>query len=722
MAVSPIQTRFDGGEVSRRVGGRFDSEVYKKSLDLCTNFKPTPQGSLLMRAGAKHGAVWPYATPPKLFPFRVAGDSDDHTIAIDSNGLRIFDPDDVEVTRYWNKITNGGFDIDVVGWHGIAGYDLTTGGVPQFSLAVSNNWESGAARVNGSQAFGQSITSVAGHTHRVTVKARGYLYDPLYPDDPTNGWTLTLAIDGIPGSRHDFETSGTNQTFSFTYVGDGAAHDLVIAANATGFIRLIVDDVTLVDLDLPVVEPLGSGYAIVGVPPVLFASIPWTYDQLDLVQLAPEPHRDSAIFFHGNVQPYVIKLSGPDVWEFYPAQFKDAPSNWGNGCWPGAAELGFQGRLFAGSTPNDPGVVWGSKVGSPFVFTPGVNPDDPVSFTISTKGRIVWLQGQKTLLAGGEQAEHSVSGSNLMISSGDVNIQDESAYGSAPIQGVHIGNQVIFVAKDRRTIRALEYSQEANGWITKALTFLADHMTVGGVRELHFAHSPDPMIIAVLNLGGVVGCVYDRSEQVIAWWRLAMGGTVRSAAVHHGDDGASVVLSVERTTGVHLEHVPLHEVGAQYLDAWASRTVRVDGKVVNCSHLAGQTVRCLIDGVLLGSITFDEFGQATAGEAYANKTAVVGYSFTATARLLPRNLKSGKAHSPKIGAILNESAIPKLNGKRAAERNAAVNFDTINASYTGKCVVSNMGWSEDDKITIEQDLPYRTEILAVFSRTEANEE
>jgi hypothetical protein len=51
-AVSPLQTRFDGGEISPRLSGRFDSELYKKALRQCSNFEPLPQGSLRMRSGS----------------------------------------------------------------------------------------------------------------------------------------------------------------------------------------------------------------------------------------------------------------------------------------------------------------------------------------------------------------------------------------------------------------------------------------------------------------------------------------------------------------------------------------------------------------------------------------------------------------------------------------------------------------------------------------------
>jgi hypothetical protein len=50
---SPGQVAFSGGELSPRLGGRVESDLYKVGLARCENFRPTPQGSLIMRGGTR---------------------------------------------------------------------------------------------------------------------------------------------------------------------------------------------------------------------------------------------------------------------------------------------------------------------------------------------------------------------------------------------------------------------------------------------------------------------------------------------------------------------------------------------------------------------------------------------------------------------------------------------------------------------------------------------
>jgi hypothetical protein len=78
----------------------------------------------------------------------------------------------------------------------------------------------------------------------------------------------------------------------------------------------------------------------------------------------------------------------------------------------------------------------------------------------------------------------------------------------------------------------------------------------------------------------------------------------------------------------------------------------------------------------------------------------------------------GRARDVRIGVLLNDSALPLLNGVRAADRTPSTAMDTVEGRKTGRVWVSNAGgWDDDGSVTIEQDLPLRTEILAVFATT-----
>lgn len=72
MSISaPLQSNFDGGEVSPLLYGRVDSDRYKSSLALCKNWLVTLQGPLLRRPGTQFlGTVKDPSAKTRLIPFQ----------------------------------------------------------------------------------------------------------------------------------------------------------------------------------------------------------------------------------------------------------------------------------------------------------------------------------------------------------------------------------------------------------------------------------------------------------------------------------------------------------------------------------------------------------------------------------------------------------------------------------------------------------------------------
>jgi hypothetical protein len=80
-----------------------------------------------------------------------------------------------------------------------------------------------------------------------------------------------------------------------------------------------------------------------------------------------------------------------------------------------------------------------------------------------------------------------------------------------------------------------------------------------------------------------------------------------------------------------------------------------------------------------------------------------------------------KKRRPKILVRLNNSALPLVNGWRPAERDPATDLDDPTALVTGDFQVRDKGWKANGVVTIEQDLPFRTEVLAIFGHLQLNE-
>jgi hypothetical protein len=330
-------------------------------------------------------------------------------------------------------------------------------------------------------------------------------------------------------------------------------------------------------------------------------------------------------------------------------------------------------------------------------------------------------------MVGDDVVEHSISGSSRVITPSDVDVKDESAFGSAATQAIHIGDQVLWVTRDRRHIRAMDYSLEANAWVSRAVTFLAEHITEGGVRDVQFGRSPYPVISFInhgSNVTNLAVCTYDRGEEVIAWWKingsgLTGYGSYYAAAVLETTNGAEIWAAVTRLGTMYLERYPLHETGRQYLDCWAQGVVQLNtpppaGVNVLTHFPANTSVRVFVNGVDSGLHTVSASGYLR-DVGPLGATLTYGLDYTATAETMPLdggNPKGtslgGKRRFARVAAVLNNSTgLPTVNGVRLSNEGDA-------APYTGVYDAAVQGWDDEGVVTLVADQPYRTEVLALL--------
>jgi hypothetical protein len=141
------------------------------------------------------------------------------------------------------------------------------------------------------------------------------------------------------------------------------------------------------------------------------------------------------------------------------------------------------------------------------------------------------------------------------------------------------------------------------------------------------------------------------------------------------------------------------------------------GNVAGLEHLEGLEVRVVADGGLLAGDFLVAAGAIALGEELALKPVVVGLGYRAKAVTLPRDVRTAKVRTPRVAVVLNRSALPLVNGKRVPSRNPA----EPEVLRSEKALVGNLtGWDGEGAITVEQDLPFRTEILALFASVQAN--
>jgi hypothetical protein len=681
--VSPQgQTSFAGGELSKRLHGRIEAPLYGSGLDLCENFKPTPQGSLLGRGGSYFMDSAPAgATRARFIEFRSAS-QDDYLLVLTNLRLRIY-----SILGQ----AGGGGELGVVAgpWDALdsdgAAYASASGGSGSVQSGEYLDTEIQPPRYR---------TLVGSVSRTLTLENPGTLLLSFYVDASafsvklTGGAGVTYLSNGMSGlGQRSYEIPLPSGVFTLKFTST--------STSAKG-------------------QFSGLAYSVGGIVET-DKDTPWNDDALWDVQFVPDTSIDRVLFAHPKYPPQMLTLAG---WAFAEIPLVSAPVEWGqNGAYPGVLEI-FSGRLWFAMGRR----VWASKSGDLFDFgksDPTVT-SDRIDVKVATKGKITWLQSQKVLLIGTDLGEHSVLSASGVVSSLDIDVAPESAFGSAPMQALHVGNQVLWVTRDRKHIRALSFSRDVDGWVSQALTFVAEHLTRDGIKELHFAKSPDPVLFVLLQTGELRACTYDRSQEVIAWWRLSFGGTIETIAVSEGAGGSDLWIAVRRFGGLYIERNPQYEDTAVYLDSAVTAVVPASGVLSGLDHLEGALVRVVVAGAVEGEDIVVAGGQVALDVATSPElvglNSVVGLPFRSKAVTLPRE-GGRKRRNVRAVLRLNDSAIPLVDGVRAAPtRSPATPMGSVEPGVSADIECTLLGWG-DGSITIEQDLPLRTEILALFANT-----
>lgn len=714
-ALSPIQTSFTSGEVSGRVRGRIETPLYKTGLAYCSNFEPLPQGPIRMRAGTEYKTTLTGADENvRLLPFRLANEQD-YLVALLDRKMRVYSIDgaavNLELLTGTELVQNGDFTLGSSGWTGSPDF-LANPDYDYFVAGADGHVHIGYP----SSATGYNVYI----TQTIVLSAAADLAIKAVFQNAFSPAQFYIHIGTTPGGNDVLniqDTHSKNYPVKDYFLTAVPADTYYLTIGHPETAGTFAPDLAKFDL---------TNFSILATfqEPQPDLPTPWSAAEVKDVQYVSETSFDRTVFVHPNYPPVFLQITN-GVWSFGDLALTSPPTEWTGSNWPGVVEL-YQGRIILGATPNERNRFWGSKSGELFDFGLGVsNPGDGFDYRIATKGAIRWFQSGRLLLCGTDLGEHSIIASTGVLAPGDVQVRSESAYGSARrVQALDAGDRALYVSGDRRKVRSILYDQQSDGWNSKDVTFIAEHITEGLVKELLFARDPTGTIITVLDDGTLACCTYDPTENLAAWYRLSFpGATVLSGAVSHGDAGSYLWLAVLRGAEVHLELLPLHDTEARYLDACVVATLTLGATTVTgLDHLEGATVGVVADGAWVGEKT------VVGGEITLDETAtevIVGLRYTATARTLPleggnpKGTSQGfKVHYTDIAVRVNNSAPPLLQGTRAGAGRAFATLESVPGAppVSRDLRVKNVKVEEGGEIVIEQDMPFHTEVCAVYAQ------
>jgi hypothetical protein len=242
-----------------------------------------------------------------------------------------------------------------------------------------------------------------------------------------------------------------------------------------------------------------------------------------------------------------------DIEVLTPFSSLTATTNWAEGDW--SDRLGWpssvafhDGRLWWAGRDK----IWGSVSDSydshdidyegdagPINRSVGFGPVDTIN----------WLMSLNRLIVGREGSETSIRSSSLdePLTPTNFSLKDCSTQGSAAVQAVRVDTRGIFVQQSGRRAYELGYDPESQDYSAGDLTRLNMEIGEDEFLEIDVQRQPDTIVYFTRGDGQVACLLYEKRDQVEAWWRIVTGGEIESCAVLPGELEDKVYFIVKRT-------------------------------------------------------------------------------------------------------------------------------------------------------------------------------
>lgn len=216
-----------------------------------------------------------------------------------------------------------------------------------------------------------------------------------------------------------------------------------------------------------------------------------------------------------------------------------------------------------------------------------------------------------------------VQSSTAPLGPNNIKVTKQTGYGAAPIRGITVGENTLFVQASQGKIRAARYEFQVDNYIATDQTVRARDILVGGIVQMAYQEEPHQSLWAARADGTLLSFSYDETQEVRGWARHVLGGTasgssidgVKSVAVIPSPDGSrsDVWVAVDRSINggfrQYIEYLqPEYDVLQQqlptevtYADSMLSYSFGLGNGVTTLyglDHLEGETVGVLADGAV----------------------------------------------------------------------------------------------------------------------------
>ena len=376
-----------------------------------------------------------------------------------------------------------------------------------------------------------------------------------------------------------------------------------------------------------------------------------------------------------------------------------------------------ENRLAFSGTTSQPNTIWLSKTGSFEDFTVGVLDDDAMEIALASDqvNAIQWLVSSTYLTLGTTAGEWRISATDpdYPITPTDITAKRELVYGSCNRKAVHVGKDILFIQRQRRKVRQLNYQWQNAGYIAPDLTVLAEHITAGGVSEIAFQQEPFSILWGIRNDGDLLGLTYLPEHEVYAWHHHSTQGEFESiATIPAGNQNDLYAIiqreinsAVSRFVEVMADPFTSSELkDAYYVDSGIAYNGTSTTTLTGATHLRLTPVVALADGRIESGLTVDATGGVTISQEA--EEVVIGLPYTATLETLRIEVPADRGTSQGRVKRISE-AILRLYKTHifsiGPDEDTLIEHKTGVSLYTGDYPAKITGGSEREGRIVTQD-------------------
>ena len=411
----------------------------------------------------------------------------------------------------------------------------------------------------------------------------------------------------------------------------------------------------------------------------------------------------------------------------------------------------FEERLILAGSPAYPETIWGSVVGDYENHTPGVDDSDAYEFTVTGRevSEISWIEPDEYLLIGstGKISRLGPDDTGQALTPLNVIAKRQIPWGTADIMPVAVDNAVLYVQRsgfdDSRglSLGELTWTWEKEKYVAPDLTLLAEHITGTGIKGMAFQRKPHTILWCYTVAGALIAMTYIRDQDVIAWHKHPIDGTIESLSAIPGDGYTEIWAIVNRTiNGATVRNVEImaplfNDSAADYISNKGLNAFFVDsGTTYNgaaatvisgLSHLEGEAVAVLADGSQVAGMIVSG-GKITLPAAAQVVHVGLPYTGTLQTMRLDTQLRDGtlqgrvkKIH--EINLRVYRSGPFKV-GRDASnldmcfDRDATITMGAPYSLFTGDIPLGyDDSWNKEARIMIVQDKPMPLTVVALIS-------